>query len=288
MDYEYRLYYLEGERMKKFVMLLMLASMVLMPITNVYGVKPLEKPGVEEYGWNLSGDIMAVPPYGLHDISGSDTASKLLVNQPNGVVEVSVTGVMSGLEPYTEYTVYISNGYTLNHERWNLVGEWAHTAYTDSGGGPYNHVWEITSQDYYGNLLGAGSGGGYTWTLTGTLVRDTVQMHIVYNNGYWADMTGTIAADGTISGTFIDSNNVSGTWYTTDGAATSDGSIGWGWSGLFNGLPTFTFTTDEYGHASWHFNLKDTDFPGAGTYMLSLWINRGYTILISDNFSVIV
>jgi len=47
--------------------------------------------------------------------------------------------------------------------------------------------------------------------------------------------------------------------------------------------------TDENGAGSWHFNLKDADFSGLGTYNLSVWINKpGATILISDNFEVVV
>ena len=60
------------------------------------------------------------------------------------------------------------------------------------------------------------------------------------------------------------------------------------WPGLFPGQSTFTFLTDEYGSASWHMNLQNEDFVGPGTYQLSFWINNGLTILISDNFDVIV
>jgi hypothetical protein len=40
-----------------------------------------------------------------------DTASKLIVNRPNGNTWLTLTGIMRGLAPRTTYTVYISNGY---------------------------------------------------------------------------------------------------------------------------------------------------------------------------------
>ena len=104
-----------------------------------------------------------------------------------------------------------------------------------------------------------------------------------YNQGYSVTVTGTIASDGSMSGTSP------WEWHTTSGAATlASGSTGW--SGLFTStVPAFTFTTDEFGAESWHINLRDSDFPVAGTYTLSVWINEaGLTMLISDNFEVIV
>jgi hypothetical protein len=36
-------------------------------------------------------------------------------------------------------------------------------------------------------------------------------------------------------------------------------------------------------------NLRDADFSGPGIHTLSVWINvSGYTMLISDNFEVVV
>lgn len=66
--------------------------------------------------------------------------------------------------------------------------------------------------------------------------------------------------------------------------------VGTGWSGLFTStIQPFTFTTDIEGDGSWHLNLRDSDFGGkVGTFSLSVWINEGATILISDNFQVTV
>ena len=43
---------------------------------------------------------------------------------------------------------------------------------------------------------------------------------------------------------------------------------------------------DEFGNGSWHLNLRDENFPGPGTYELSVWVNGAVTMLISDTFSV--
>jgi len=161
-------------------LLLVVAALLFVFAAPVQAVRPDENlAGAEEVVWNLSGDVMP-PPYGDHNIPGSDTASKLIVNQPNGNTEVTITGVMNGLNPDSEYIVYLSK------------------------------PWEP----------------GDTW-----------------------------------------------------------------WNGLFTDtVQPFNFTTDAYGAGSWHINLVDSDFPGPGTYALSVWINTwdDWTLLISDNFQVVV
>ena len=58
--------------------------------------------------------------------------------------------------------------------------------------------------------------------------------------------------------------------------------------GLFtNKVITFTFTSDPTGAYRWTFILLNNDFPGPGTYTLSIWIKETDTntiVLISDNF----
>ncbi len=83
----------------------------------------------------------------------------------------------------------------------------------------------------------------------------------------------------------------SGTWTSTSGLAVKTHTGNTGWPGDFNDYPRFTFLTDEYGAGSWHFNLRDEDFSGPGSYDLSVWINQinpNATILISDSFTVVV
>lgn len=276
---------------------LVLLAIIFLIVAPVLAVKPAGNlASAEKVPWNLSAEVMKVPPYGSRDVPGSDEASKLIVNQPNGNVEVVITGVMKGLHPNTVYTVYLSRGYTLTFERWSLVGDWKHVAVL--GTSEYRHEWSITAEtDTTFSGTGAYPAGGpytITWVATGTKSGDgTITMHIDYDgSSYCADLVGTIdPSDGSIEGTWTDSNGKSGTWETYEGAATFKGMISnTYWPGLFtNTVPEFTFTTNEYGAGSWHINLRDSDFPGAGRYTLSVWINEaGRTMLISANFSVLV
>ena len=275
-----------------FIALIMLS---LVCVTPVLAAKPANNlAGAVKYPWYLSGEVMAVPPYGCRDIPGSDTASKLIVNQPNGMVEVTITGAMNGLHPDTVYTVYLSGPWTRDTKRWNLVGDWTlRFVY----GGNYDHDMTVTLQE--DPVCGVGSafeGFGifvpdtlYTWTVTGTVAGNAVSFHILYtgtNAGYYVDAVGTIADDGTMSGTWSNPSQ-SGTWSSTAGHATPT-PIGSGWPGLFTStVPPFTFATDMYGEGSWHVNLRAEDFQGEPPYSLSVWINEaGGTMLISDNFDV--
>jgi len=271
----------------------LLSNVGQVPVTSQTKVKPAGNlAGAEEVPWNLSGAVMPVPPWGLHDIPGSDTASKLIVNQPNGNVEVAVTGVMKGLNPNTEYTVFPSKAWSTS-EKWNITGEWDLEFMLV---GALDHHMTVTIQDMH---TGVFSGTGYyipntsyTWDIQGTsiVVGNTITLDLIYtgaNAGYTVHAEGRIDDDGHIvDGTWSSSAGQSGTWSSITGFATEE-TVGNGWPGLFPGQGTFTFMTDEYGAGSWHFNLKNDDFPGPGTYTLSIWINNG-TILISDNFDVVV
>ena len=269
-------------------------AMLILSVAPVFAVKPAGNlASAEKVAWNLSAEVMRVPPYGSRDIPGSDDASKLIVNQPNGNVEVVITGVMNGLNPNTVYTVYLSNDYTKNIPRWSLEGDW--TLKFMYLGSPYIHEMTVTIQQLGGSFEGYGHyvpDPGYTWTVTGTVSESNVAFRIVYtgkNLGYFVDAVGTIASDGTMSGTWSNPSQ-SGTWSSTAGEATLLGYVGEGWPGLFTStIPPFTFTTNDDGSGSWHLNMRDSDFPGVGTYWLSVWINEaGFTMLISDNFQVIV
>ena len=254
--------------------------------------------GNVKIGWNLSGDVMPVPPYGSLDIPGSDEASKLNVNQPNGNTEVVLTGVMNGLNPSTTYTVYLSNGYiafvpaTINS---NFTADF--------------FVANIWASAYDINLTsgtaGYPAGGSYVYTWSGiasSITGNLFSLTAVYDanvgnplvDGCTTHMTGTIAADGSISGDWDDNypsttGDRSGTWTAPAGTATQyTGNTGW--PGLFTStIQPFTFVTDEFGAGSWHVNMRDGDFSGPDTYTLSVWINEaGKTVLISNNFDVVV
>ena len=298
--------------MKKYVYLIiivLISSLVLggctllsnisqVPATEQTKVKPTNLAGAEEIDWNLSGDVMPVPPYGLSDIFGSDTASKLIVNQPNGAVEVTITGVMNGLAPYITYTGYLTKEYTP-FIGWNLEDTWGLQFYLNGVKGNAHDV-IIQSQLPDGTFKGIGrypAGGPpynstYDQTITGTVTSGVVTFYSDYDNSeYWYAVTGKIEPNKTMSGTWIDKHGNVGTFSSLYGAATSiDGGTTWS-PGLFSStVQPFTFTTDACGSGSWHINLRDSNFNGiTGEHTLSVWINKpGATILISDNFTVVV
>lgn len=274
----------------------LLSNVGQVPATEQTKVKPEGNlAGAVEVPWNLSGAIMPVPPYGPYgttDIPGSDTASKLIVNQPNGNTEVTITGAMNGLTPTTTYTVYLSNEYT-EYTPINIMGTYKWLVL-----GTYLHDMIIDTQNPDGTFSGTGGypagsspyilPGQTSETITGKVMGNAINITFTtlylgpYNPGYSATVSGTIASNGSMSG------NIPWEWHTTAGNATvASGSTTW--PGLFNPttVPAFTFTTDAYGSGSWHINLRDSDFPlVGGTFTLSVWINVGKTILISDNFEV--
>ncbi len=277
--------------MKKIIASIASMAIFLLFALPVLAVKPTGV-GAENVLWNLSGDVMPSPPWGLSDIPDSDTASKLIVNQPNGNVEVAVTGVMNGLNPNSTYQVFPSRAWSTSEE-WNIVGEWD---LRFMFGGAYNHTMTVDFQNMYtGAFLGTGvySNPATTWDIQGTskVVGDTITLDLIYTGagaGYTVNAVGTIDAGVIVDGTWTSSAGQNGTWSSFAGEATLE-TVGCGWPGLFTGQAMFTFVTDEFGHGSWHFNLKNDDFPGPGSYDLSVWINRpGATILVSDNFQVVV
>jgi len=278
--------------MRRILVALLVAIVLIMALAApALAVKPADNlAGNVKVGWNLSADVMPVPPYGSLDIPGSDEASKLNVNQPNGNTEVAITGVMNGLNPSTTYTVYLSKGYTP-YTPLNVIGTYKWLVLNT-----YEHDLIIDTQNPDGTFSGTGGypAGGSPYNasgqtaevITGLVVGNQISLTTTYlgpyNTGYTATAEGTIAADGTMSGT------IPWEWHSTDGAvALASGSTGW--PGLF--APTiqpFTFVTDEFGAGSWHVNMRDSDFSDPGTYTLSVWINAGGTLLISDNFEVVV
>jgi len=279
--------------MKK--LLSVLSVLVLLVVIGGASLAQAAKPtdnlaGAQKVAWNLSGDVMPAPPYGSRDIPGSDIASKLIVNQPNGNTAVAITGAMNGLNPNTTYTVFLSKGYTP-YVPLDVTG-----TYTWLVLGTYEHDLVIDTQNPDGTFSGTGGypagnapynlAGQTSETITGQVIGNQITFTTTYvgpyNPGYSATVSGTIAADASMSG------NSPWEWHTTSGAATlPSGSTGW--PGLFtNSVQPFTFVTDEYGAGSWHVNLKDTDLPSGGpTYGLSVWINEaGGTMLVSDTFQI--
>ena len=277
----------------------LLSNVGQVPVTEQMKVKPTGNlAGADEVLWHLSADVMPVPPYGSCDILGSASASKLIVNQPNGSVEVAVTGVMNGLDPNTDYTVYLSKSYEPYVLGWNVVGTWVLRLHF--GASIYDHdvVIEVQSD---GTFEGTGGwpasddppyNNPYNETVYGTIdiMTGVIEFHSDYENSYFYDATGTIASDGTMSGNWTGSGQPTYTWESISGQATNN-HTGDTWSqGSFKGQQWFQFTTDANGSGSWHVNLKDSDFDNmAETYTLSVWINKsGASILVSDHFAVVV
>lgn len=272
---------------KIIVALLVMAVFVMTPFalstnSNAAGKPASNLAGAQNVGWKLSAAVMPVPPYGSLDIPGSDTASKLIFNQPNGKVSAMVTGVMNGLHPNTTYTVYLSNSYTPFVAA-NITGITGFDfEYLD---GPYVHDATLSQT----GLAVTGNGGypaggtfSYAWSITsGSVVGNHVHLVMDYTHGASCTMTmdGDVAAGGTISGGIWSDNCFgarSGTWASVGMATFATGSTGW--SGQLAGTTPFTFTTDSLGSGSWHYNFTGSvpDF--------SVWINEaGGTMLISNN-----
>ncbi len=284
--------------MKKTLVLVGLVLILVLALAaSALAVKPTSNlAAAKKVPWNLSSAVMPVPPYGSGDIPGSDLASKLIVNQPNGNTQVAITGVMRGLTPLTTHTVYLSNGYTPYEDvGWDVTGSYT----IDLTVGPTNYTeYVVLAWDEINGVTGDWlalnpTGTQSRWNIeSGEVVGDQLTFHGRYGaSSLEADFSATIAADGSlVDGVWADvaPGTRSGTWASTVGQATKISSGDTGWPGLFNTQQTFTFVTDEFGAASWHVNVKDADFPAEDTYPLSVWINAsGKTILISDTFTVV-
>lgn len=281
---------------------LAIATILLMAAPVFAAKSPTNVAGAIKVPWHLSGAVMPVPPYGSLDIPGSDTASKLIVNQPNGNTQMILEGVMGGLIPETEYTVYISGGYTpYVFTGWDLTGSYK-IEFTLNPGPVPAALYDLTLTQT-GNVLGGqGVYDGYAWNVVGSVAADGLTFTATYTSGAVGttmNIVGTIASDGSISGTWDDNypgpgpTTRTGTWYSTSGQATKDYTGSTGWPGLFTStVPAFTFTSNAEGKAGWHVNLKKVNLAGltaGSTYPMSVWINMaGATILISDTFTVLV
>ena len=261
---------------------LVVAGLMFLATGVALAAKPADnKAGAQKVPWNLSADVMPVPPYGSGDIEGSDTASKLIVNQPNGEVDFNVTGVMKGLNPDTAYTVYLSKGYIpYEYTGWNVAGVWE--LEFDWHGGKYVHDMTI---DSLFDGTGAAQFSSQTWTVSGDVEGNDVNFTILYDDSsYYVEVIGAIASDGTMSGIWSNASQ-SGSWKSTSGAAMETHTGNTGWSGLLTSeIQPFTFTTDSEGSGSWHINVKE----GVTTAdEFSVWINGGGgTILVSDAVSL--
>jgi hypothetical protein len=121
----------------------------------------------------------------------------------------------------------VHNNQVVQHtQEWNPVGNYV-ISFNCATCVPHNL--KITS---FNRHTGAFSGYGalasnpvYTWTVSGMVSGNQISMRILYtgvNAGYYVDLSGTIARNGTMSGIATQSSGGSFTWMTTRGHAWSD------------------------------------------------------------------
>jgi hypothetical protein len=199
---------------------------------------------------------------------------------------------MAGLDPNTQYTVFLSKGYTpYVFTGWDLTGSYK-IQFTLNPGQVPAALYDLTLTQTGNVLIGTGVYDGYAWTVAGSVADDGLTFAATYTSGAIGttmNVVGTIASDGSMSGTWTDNfpppgGVRDGTWYSTSGEATPTHTGDLGWPGMFGSLSTFTFTTNAQGIANWHVNLKNMGLTG--TMPMSVWINDGGTILVSDTFLV--
>ncbi len=193
---------------------------------------------------------------------------------------------MGGLTPNSNYTVFVSKSYAPYHQvGWNVAG--ITQVHLDYLGIDYPHGTNFIQS---GNTITGGlTHPDYPKIITnGTISGNTISIEAAYI-GYTGSviLTGTIAPDGTISGTWVDTwegRNINGT-FTMSGAVpvyTGDTT----WPGLLSdSLQPFNFVTDELGKAIWTTQITSAITTLPVTF--SVWINSsGGTMLISNNASL--
>jgi hypothetical protein len=205
---------------------------------------------------------------------------------------------MNGLAANTTYTVFLSKGYTpYVFTGWNVTGSWEINVEYLGTNYPETLILAQTGTAITGISLNTNppaAGSAFT-IIDGSVVGDIINIVADHDAGSLVvHLTGTIAGDGSMSGTWWDiaPGTRTGTWSSTSGAAVKTHTGNTSWNGFFTAtIPAFTFTTDEFGAGSWHVNMRDSDFSGPATYTLSVWVNAtvpNKTILISNNFDVVV
>jgi hypothetical protein len=116
---------------------------------------------------------------------------------------------------------------------WNPIGSYTIALVCTAGcSGTYPHTMNVTAYDSgTGNFSGTGHYNpepSYTWNVNGNTTGSAITFHIVYtgsNPGYTIDATGTIAADGSLSGTATGPGQ-SFTWSSTSGHASAGPNYG--------------------------------------------------------------
>ncbi|MCX6654114.1 MAG: hypothetical protein NTY03_03220 [Candidatus Bathyarchaeota archaeon] len=216
-------------------------------------------------------------------VQSFDKACKLIVNRPNGHVITTITGIMRGLKPSTMYTACIIDGHTIS-TGWSMTGTW--TRNVVYSGTTYTHSYTTTQSGNTYTGTGRKPATGTieaTESVTGTITGNHLTFKSTYltgDPGYIQDAVGTIAQDGSITGTWTDNDSRSGTWTAPAGSAKPTGT-----TPSTNSLtaPTVSFKTNPVGNANFHINLHRNDFGSDGEHNISLLIKEGeHAIQISD------
>lgn len=138
---------------------------------------------------------------------------------------VLAVGVLSGgVPPLIAHDAVAEAATRLKNGRWDVTGtyDYFHDCLSVCLG---RWVHTMTLRQAPGSA-GDVSGSGhyipepdYTWTVTGTVQESSIRLLIFYTGsspGYTAALVGTIADDGSMRGTWTDSNGASGVWLATE------------------------------------------------------------------------
>lgn len=129
-----------------------------------------------------------------------------------------ILGILSGLVLILTFASTVSAA-----ENWDLTGTYTIDFVCTSGcSGTYTHQMNVTSMDLVTGVF-SGTGNYYgppTWTHTGKVNGSSVDFVVDYDSSsYYVNVIGTIALDGSMSGTAGNASQ-SFDWSTTTGAAT--------------------------------------------------------------------
>src|SRR5205814_4492030 len=166
---------------------------------------------------------LVASPLGAHATATPHATGDVALSNPLQYASFNASSAPSGTANYTTFT-YADPGTNV----WNISGT-HNIVFTTPDTSTYSHTMNVTNLVALSNTSTSFSGTGtydadpsYTWTVTGTVAGNAVSFHIVYTGtgaGYFVNGSGTIASDGSISGTALDSNGLSLTWTMPAGSA---------------------------------------------------------------------
>lgn len=135
-----------------------------------------------------------------------------------------ITSIVTSLLVIISFFAFIPSASAATS--WDITGTYT-IAFTCTSGcsGTYPHTMTVDVVDLFnGTFSGYGNyniNPAYTWVVTGTVIDSAITFYIDYtglNPSYYVNVTGTVAGDGTMSGTATAPGQTF-TWSTTSGAA---------------------------------------------------------------------